>query len=210
MGPRAKDAKSIFLAAVENHAPDERARFVDEVCRGNAALRDQVEALLGAYAEPNSMLDGWDPQDVLQETYVRLLKGPTKLDPHRGPLEAFFHGACVRIAQERLKKAKRRCKREATQPHGVPLEEIPAPDPLADSERPSEELLAALGKAIPKLPEPLRVVIEADLEAGGTATTSDLAATLGISEATFRKRLSRARARLRELLAQDGFTRPSD
>ena len=58
MRPHTPDAKNIFLDAVEHCATGDYAQFLDEACRGNDKLRDQVEALLRAYAEPNSMLDG--------------------------------------------------------------------------------------------------------------------------------------------------------
>ena len=52
------DAKSIFLEAMEHVCPDERADYLDDVCHHNGPLRKQVEALIRAYSEPNSMFDG--------------------------------------------------------------------------------------------------------------------------------------------------------
>ena len=50
------DAKSIFLAAVEQAAA-ERPAFLDRACGDNVALRRRVEALLQAYEEPGSFFD---------------------------------------------------------------------------------------------------------------------------------------------------------
>jgi serine/threonine-protein kinase len=51
-----KDAKEIFLAAVQKPAPDERAAFLDAACTGDAALRRRVEALLQAHDDPGGIL----------------------------------------------------------------------------------------------------------------------------------------------------------
>jgi serine/threonine protein kinase/tetratricopeptide (TPR) repeat protein len=50
-------AKEIFLAAIEKPTPAERAAFLDQVCAGDAALRQRVEALLQAHDEPGSFLN---------------------------------------------------------------------------------------------------------------------------------------------------------
>jgi serine/threonine protein kinase/Tfp pilus assembly protein PilF len=42
--------KSIFLAALDKEAPQERAAYLEEACAGNARLRAEVEALLAAHA----------------------------------------------------------------------------------------------------------------------------------------------------------------
>src|SRR5262249_51373280 len=55
MAPAASDARSLFLAALER-PPAERAVYLDEACAGDAALRQRVEALLGAHDEPGAFL----------------------------------------------------------------------------------------------------------------------------------------------------------
>jgi hypothetical protein len=50
-------AKSIFLAAVEGHGPDQWRAYVDEACAGDQALRCRVEALLLAHAGQDSLFD---------------------------------------------------------------------------------------------------------------------------------------------------------
>jgi hypothetical protein len=50
-------ARTIFLQAVEAHAPDEWGRFLDEACGPDADLRRRVEVLLRAHQQANSLLD---------------------------------------------------------------------------------------------------------------------------------------------------------
>jgi serine/threonine protein kinase len=50
-------ANDLFLKALEVHLPDERRRFLDEACAGDAALRAEVEALLEASARAGSFLE---------------------------------------------------------------------------------------------------------------------------------------------------------
>jgi WD40 repeat protein/serine/threonine protein kinase len=49
-------AKAIFLAAVEQHAPDRWPVYLDAACGGDAALRRRVEALLQAHLEAASVV----------------------------------------------------------------------------------------------------------------------------------------------------------
>jgi serine/threonine-protein kinase len=52
--------KPLFLAALEKPTPAERASFLNQACAGDAALRQQVEALLRANDQPDSLLDHTD------------------------------------------------------------------------------------------------------------------------------------------------------
>jgi serine/threonine protein kinase len=49
--------KTLFLAALEKATPAERAAYVDEVCRGDAALRERLDALLRAHVQTDHLLD---------------------------------------------------------------------------------------------------------------------------------------------------------
>jgi serine/threonine protein kinase/Flp pilus assembly protein TadD len=49
--------RSIFLEAVEHHAPDQWSAFLDRVCSDEPDLRQRVEVLLRAHEQVNSMLD---------------------------------------------------------------------------------------------------------------------------------------------------------
>src|SRR5258708_96180 len=49
-------AKTIFLAAIEA-PPLDRESFLNEATAGDAALRERIEALLGAHENPDSFLE---------------------------------------------------------------------------------------------------------------------------------------------------------
>jgi eukaryotic-like serine/threonine-protein kinase len=49
--------ESLFYQALEIKAPAERAAFLDRVCRDNAGLRDEVEALLKSHERSGDLLD---------------------------------------------------------------------------------------------------------------------------------------------------------
>jgi serine/threonine-protein kinase len=57
MNADAQKVRSIFLAAVENHAPSEWDRYLDQACAGDMELRYRVDVLLRAHEQPNSLLD---------------------------------------------------------------------------------------------------------------------------------------------------------
>lgn len=52
-----KRIRSIFLAAVEDHAPDRWDEYLGETCRGEPELRRRVEVLLRGHERPNEILD---------------------------------------------------------------------------------------------------------------------------------------------------------
>jgi serine/threonine protein kinase len=54
-GPR--DAKAIFMAAIEKETPQECSDFLDEVCAGNSQLRLRVDELLASFEQANSFLE---------------------------------------------------------------------------------------------------------------------------------------------------------
>jgi eukaryotic-like serine/threonine-protein kinase len=57
MSDTPKDAKGIFLAAVDIQDPAERAALLERSCGGDAALRQRVEDLLRAYGQPDGPLE---------------------------------------------------------------------------------------------------------------------------------------------------------
>src|SRR5438445_5603491 len=56
--PRAND---LFLKALELRSADERQKYLDEACTGDAALRAEVESLLEASARAGSFLEAPAP-----------------------------------------------------------------------------------------------------------------------------------------------------
>ncbi len=63
-----QQARSIFLAAVENHAPDQWQAYLDEACGANQELRRRVEVLLRAHEQANSLLDPPTPAPAQAST----------------------------------------------------------------------------------------------------------------------------------------------
>src|ERR1700733_15372318 len=57
MSETPKDAKGIFLAALDIQDAAKRAEFVERSCGGDAALRQRVEDLLRAYGQPSGPLE---------------------------------------------------------------------------------------------------------------------------------------------------------
>jgi tetratricopeptide (TPR) repeat protein/serine/threonine protein kinase len=54
MDPRANEAKTIFLAAIERYPPDQWGAYLDGACGSDADLRARVEELLRAHSELGS------------------------------------------------------------------------------------------------------------------------------------------------------------
>jgi serine/threonine-protein kinase len=75
----ANPAKSVFVQAVELESPAARAALLDRVCGGDPALRQRVEALLGAYAEAGSFLD-WPPAALASPAGLPATVGVSVLD----------------------------------------------------------------------------------------------------------------------------------
>jgi serine/threonine-protein kinase len=64
MNADAQKARSLFLAAVEDVAPDQWGVFLEEACAGNLELRRRVEILLRAHQVSNSLFDSPAPAVV--------------------------------------------------------------------------------------------------------------------------------------------------
>ena len=48
-----KRLESVFHEALSKTSPQERADYLDGVCRGSPELRDEIESLLAAHAQPD-------------------------------------------------------------------------------------------------------------------------------------------------------------
>jgi serine/threonine protein kinase len=57
MAPAPEKVKAVFLESLDKSTLAERAAFLDESCADDAALRQQVEALLQAHDRPDRLLD---------------------------------------------------------------------------------------------------------------------------------------------------------
>jgi serine/threonine-protein kinase len=74
-------ARSIFQAAVENHAPDQWSAYLDKTCDGNPALRRRVEALLEAHVQSNSLFDTPAPVDEAARFVPATVEDPLRERP---------------------------------------------------------------------------------------------------------------------------------
>ncbi len=151
-----------------------------------------VDVLMGYFArrcrEPQTVAD------LTSETFVRAVDGFAGFDPRRGSDRAWLFGIAVRVFA-------RHCELSAGGRDAVarlgghrPLDEdeIEELAERIDAEREG----AALMRRCARLPALERAAIElVDLE---ELTPKEAALALGVSRVAFRKRLSRARSRLRE------------
>lgn len=130
-------------------------------------------------------------QDFTQETFVRAF---SRLAEFRGAsaLSTWLHSIAVSICLNGMRQVKRWNERES------PLDDAPE---VASVERHAEpDLKTRLRSAISGLPEHYRVVfVMYDMEG---YTHDEIAATLALPAGTSKARLSRARAKLREALAE--------
>ena len=151
-----------------------------------------VDVLMGYFArrcrEPQTVAD------LTSETFVRAMEGFAGFDPRRGSDRAWLFGIAARVFA-------RHCEQSAGGRDAVarlgghrPLDsgEIEELAERIDSEREG----AALMSRWSRLPEVERAAIElVDLEG---FTPMEAALAIGVSRVAFRKRLSRARSRLRK------------
>ena len=75
------EAKNIFLEAVEKYDPEQWRNFLDRACEGDPALREKVEALLQAHAQPKRLLDHTGAAVALVGAPITIIKScvPTYL-----------------------------------------------------------------------------------------------------------------------------------
>jgi len=129
-------------------------------------------------------------REFTQETFIRAF---ARLDGFRGEsaLSTWLHSIAMSVALNGLRKMKRFRRREAD------LEEA---DAVATTRRESEpDLKRRLAHAIDELPEGYRTVfLLHDVEG---YTHEEIAAALDVETGTSKAQLSRARAKLRETLA---------
>jgi RNA polymerase sigma-70 factor (ECF subfamily) len=138
-----------------------------------------------------------DPQtvaDLTSETFVRAVDGFARFDPRRGSDRAWLFGIAARVFARHCEQSAG--SRDATSRVGYhrPLDEdeIEELAERMDAEREG----TALMRRYAQLPAIERAAIElVDLDG---LTPKEAALALGVSRVAFRKRLSRARSRLRK------------
>jgi RNA polymerase sigma-70 factor, ECF subfamily len=134
-------------------------------------------------------------EDVVHDTFVELLRHPSRFDPARGPVIAFLLG----IARHRMARIARGSLRDG-ESEGEPAEDAPPPTVAAPAVEDTAETLERMQSiervraAVFDLPRVHREVIAlCDLEELPYATVATI---LGCPIGTVRSRLSRARALL--------------
>ena len=83
MGDQSNRAKSIFLAAIEDHVPEQWPAFLDQACAGDVLLRAEVEKLLRARSEMGSFHE-MPRSALLAPGYAPVSEGPgTVIGPYK-------------------------------------------------------------------------------------------------------------------------------
>jgi len=143
-----------------------------------------------------------DAEDVLQETFVKALRGLSEFEG-RSSLSTWLYRIATNEALMLLRK--RHPEVVSIDDHTDGEDETPEPMQIVDwcclpeSELEGNESRAMISKAIDQLPEGLRVVfLLRDVEG---LSIRDTSLALNISEQNVKTRLLRARLRMRELLS---------
>jgi RNA polymerase sigma factor (sigma-70 family) len=178
-------------AATPGHPPGSALAELEHVYRGNF---DVVGYFARRCAEPQIVAD------LTSETFVRAAGAFGSFDPRRGSARAWlfgiaayvFAGHCAQAATGRDVVAR------LAQRRPLDVDESEELAARIDAERAGRELLDRCAR----LPEPERAAVELVDLAG--LMPREAAAVLGVSRVVLRKRLSRARARLRKEHQGDG------
>ena len=124
-------------------------------------------------------------EDLLQDTFVRALRGLPRLQQSASP-RAYLYGIARHVSIDALRAHR-------------PTEELTA-DPPAESAA-CDERLPAMRAAIAALPEPHREALQLKLQ--NELSYEEIAEVLAIPTGTVRSRLPHAVARLREALIKE-------
>ena len=133
-----------------------------------------------------------DAEDTVQETLLKLVRNPASLANLRDE-RAFLASAVWRVGLNRLQSAPHRAQRRTQDVTVMPLPD-PKPNPEQQAAAVDQRMLMrSLIEALPDtLRQPLLLAAIEDMRG------SEVAAILGIPEATVRTRIHRAKAELRQ------------
>ena len=154
--------------------------------------------------------DGSDAEDLVQETFAHAYRAFDQLaDPRqaRAWLYTIARRACQRMHRKRAGEPARLETLAELEPHaGETVPRLPgaAGDPHATRLR--AEARERVERAVSALPDPFRqTLVLADI---AELSLAEIAAVLGLKEATVKTRLHRARLKLRQVLAEELPQRP--
>ena len=133
-----------------------------------------------------------DAEDTVQETLLKLVRNPASLANLRDE-RAFLASAVWRVGLNRLQSAPHRAQRRTQDITVMPL---PDPKPNPEQQAAKEDQRMLMRSLIDALPDTLRQPLL--LAAIEDMRGSEVAAILGIPEATVRTRIHRAKAELRQ------------
>jgi RNA polymerase sigma factor (sigma-70 family) len=181
-----RDQPAAVRAGPGGKPPSSPLEEFEQVYLGN------VDVLMGYFAR--RCRDPWTVADLTSETFVRAADGFARFDPRRGSDRAWLFGIAAHVFARYCDQSAGGRDAAARLGGHRPLDEdeIEELTQRIDSEREG----AALMRRFARLPQVERAAIElVDLEG---LTPKEAALALGVSRVAFRKRLSRARSRLRK------------
>jgi RNA polymerase sigma-70 factor (ECF subfamily) len=174
-----------------------------------SGLLDAEGPRLLAFAQRHCS-DAGEAEDLVQETFARAFRSWHQL-ADRGNARPWLYSiarhACQRMHRKRTGEPARLESLDELQPR--PTATVPDLHPAADPHRVRlrAEARELVERALDRLPAPFRTpLVLADIAELGT---SEIAAVLGLKEATVKTRLHRARLKLREVLAAGLPQRPA-
>ncbi len=178
------------------------AALLAQAAAGNAAAAAQIYRRYAntvyrfAWALTGSQADAGD---VLQQTFIAVIERASGFDPKRGSCAAYLCGVARHFAYERHRM--RIAPAEDIDALVDASASLGAAAPLPDEVTEQRRAIARLHAAIRRLPPPFReVLILVELQ---ELSYADAAAVAGIELGTVRSRLSRAKAKLAELLERE-------
>lgn len=134
-----------------------------------------------------------DAEDIVQDCFLQLLRPGCSYDPNVTPIRTYLFGV---VRNQSLKRIEKRM---------IPVawdRKTPAASPEAQALQ--IEMEQAVSRAVAALPAPLReVLILAHYE---QLAAAEIAVVIGVEITTVKSRLQRARAELRETLAEYAAT----
>ncbi len=182
-------------------APDEE--LLDAVQRGDAqalaALYERHRLSVVRFAMNMTAGNAAAAEEILQETFLVLMRKPHGYDRTRRGLRVYLLGIARNLLMQRFAQSKRVAQLTPDESDSAPVWTEPREDPLEYLER--EERTALLRKAVDALPPLYREIIA--LCQWEEMSYEQAAAVLDVSVGTVRSRLHRARALLLEKLSAD-------